>query len=66
MCRFDWFSEDEVEEVEDAEQPSEPRAVQLEMAPPAPRDREADMALFRAFIQDGVRAHATLPRAALI
>ena len=53
MCRFDWFSEDEVEEVEDAEQPSEPRAVQLEMAPPAPRDREADMALFRAFIQDG-------------
>ena len=52
MCRFDWFSdEDEVDEAEDAEEPS--AAVQQAAAPPAPRDREADMALFRAFIQDG-------------
>ena len=63
MCRFDWFSdEDEVDEAEDVEEPS--AAVQQAAAPPAPRDREADMALFRAFIQDGARAHATpLPRA---
>ena len=59
MCRFDWFSdEDEVDEAEDAEEPS--AAVQQAAAPPGPRDREADMALFRAFIQDGARAHVIL------